>query len=874
MNRFNLPIHSRLRSCLARAFSARSVNGWKRLQHCLNRRSLQAAIRIRRQPGAALPRIDDRWAPGFGVRLFRTSARAEARGSPGSRIPSDPNRSMGLIPLTLLLTVATGLATFHPVHAQPSGDGAARQDAGGSGQDDKPATQVAPRDPEKRPTPVTTGQTDGATPTRTTEDASPGGPSREAMFADFVPTSANMFITIRNLRTLDTALRRARAWPLVSSWSREGEEDDGRAPDIRTALAVLLGPATTINLNEFMESEVAIVAADWADLSHLLWLVRVQDATVIDRWFPPARRMAKHSYASAHAFRMDNGLVVTVRGNVFAMGRRWGGDRVLVDTMRLLQGMGGESLGSDPEYRSLASGLPGPTLCAATFRLDDGDATSGGTRNVRTARGPASMGSLGSLLPVGRRLVIGMTETRGGLEVFARGIGAFSKGAAQVGAATVTQLLSLPSTTILATASTISGAGGAPISSLARTASTWGRYARIFDALHRAGPRGSTALPAIGPGWILAWDQDLEGSGAAPQLAILVQCADAGRLAEDTRVVISDFARVLFPSASNATDVPALDIRERAHLGVSYFSVPLAPVLGGSTHPVMKLLRDAEISWGAADDWLVVTLGREHLERILDARAGLALPLRGLKEAPRLGSHATDYRFAALLQPSSAADVVERWRRRIVSGGSTPAATGGSRGPALPAGGGAGPASSNAFANEDSTGGASRADAGPTMDLGLTWASEPSGGSATVRSIHEDSPLKGVLYSGDVILGVDGQLLAMDAPETDLRSRLFAGGVPAGKSLRIRRADTMLEVVIPTAPKPVPPPALALTGDEPNDDVEELPALDALEDLLFTARTVSVATLAIEGGAPTRYSARMTLRFAAPPAGGKRAEGK
>ena len=665
--------------------------------------------------------------------------------------------------------------------------------------------------------------------------------TRESILADFVPASANLFVSIRNLRALDAAFRRVHAWPLLSAWSREDEgkdaDENDRAPDVQTALAVLLGPTTSINLNEFMEAEVAIVAADWADPSHLLWLVRVRDATAIDRWFPPDRRLAKHAYPSAHGFRMDNVLVVTARGNLFTMRRRWTDDRVLVDTMRLLQGTGGESLGADPEYRSLVSGLPGGLLSTASFLLDDDAEKSVGPRND-------AVDAITSLLPVGRRLVIGVAENRGGLEVIARGTGAFAKGSAEVGAASVTQLLSLPSTTILATASTISGPSGAPISSFAKASSARGRYARMFDALHRAGPRGATALPSIGPGWILAWDQDVEGSGAAPQAALLVQCRDAARLAEDARAIVTDFAKVFVPIASGQDDESPIEVHQHAYRGDACFSVPLASIAGGSTHPVLRWLRGAEISWAAADDWLVLTLGREHLERILDARAGHVLPLRGLKEAPRLGSHPTDYRFVALVQPASAANVVERWRGRIAAGPFVhDAATS--------------PGADTGFAETQV----------PLGGIGFTLAAERLGGAAVVETVDGSAALQNLLRSGDVILGVDGRLLAMEFPAADLRQQLLAGGEPTGKTLRVQRAGSMLEITVPS------PPATPAAAPE-TDDAEALPALEALEDLLSAARTVSAATIAIEGGVAERYSARVSLRFVPLPQGTKRAEGK
>lgn len=703
------------------------------------------------------------------------------------------------------------------------------------------------------------------------DDAPPTAAPRELPFADFVPASANLFISIRNLRALDSAFRRARAWPLIASWSRDNEDDELRAPDIRTALTVLLGPTTSINLNEFMESEVAIVASDWADLSHLLWLVRVRDSTTIDRWFPPDRRLAKHTYADAHAFRMDNGLVVTVRGNLFAMGRRWTDDRVLVDTMRLLQGTAGESLGADPDYRSMTGGLPGNVLCTASFRLDAGDeAERDASRDHAKSPGAPSdkanapkdkkvtssgaVDAMTSLWPVGRRVVIGVAESRGGLEIIARGTGAFGKDAGEVGAAAVTQLLSLPSTTILAMASTISGPNGAPISSLAKGPSTWNRYARMFDALHRAGPRGATALPSIGPGWILAWDRDLEGVGAAPQAALLVQCRDAARLVDDARAVIADFARVLLPAAPGEADDSPFEIRQHAHLGVAYFSVPLAPIAEDSAHPVLRLLPDAEISWAAADDWLVVTLSREHLERILDARAGLALPLRGLKDAPRLGSHPTGYRFVALMQPALAADVVERWRVRLEDGGFVRGAS---------AHADVDPARVKAMATTHEQSESTAKDTVPQVGIGFTLAPEHTGGVAVIESVESHVAEPRRLRPGDRILGVNGQLLTMDSPAADLRRKLMADDPAEAKTLRVQRDGAMLDIVLP--PAPVAAPRI--------DPDEGLPALDALEDLLFTARTVSVALFAVEGGAPTRYSARTTLRFVPLPQETKRADG-
>jgi hypothetical protein len=135
--------------------------------------------------------------------------------------------------------------------------------------------------------------------------------------------------------------------------------------------------------------------------------------------------------------------------------------------------------------------------------------------------------------------------------------------------------------------------------------------------------------------------------------------------------------------------------------------------------------------------------------------------------------------------------------------------------------------------------------------LGVAARLEQIPGVVVVARVHPQTPAFGKLEPEDWILGMDGQLLDLNAPNADLK-RLWAAPTTNGRHvLRIIRGDLVQEVSLE-----VPPPPAGWSS------LLTRPA-DALRELVAAARPIRFASWTVHASDPNQYSALVSLRFSA-----------
>ena len=185
-------------------------------------------------------------------------------------------------------------------------------------------------------------------------------------FARYIPASAGVFLTIRDLGEFDRALTEAHA----SRWLALVDTDSATSspPDLRLAIRRFLSPESTIDIADVMKTEVAVVADSWSQLADAVWFVRLTDPGVPDRWFPKATRSFESPAHLAQFFAVGSDIVVAIRDDVMAMGRRTMKSAMLRQTMELLSGrFNGETLEDSCVFRDLTAELPPRWLARAYF---------------------------------------------------------------------------------------------------------------------------------------------------------------------------------------------------------------------------------------------------------------------------------------------------------------------------------------------------------------------------------------------------------------------------------------------------------------------------------------------------------------------------
>lgn len=639
--------------------------------------------------------------------------------------------------------------------------------------------------------------------------ADPRGARRSggASFERYVPGSTEWYITASKPGEVEKGLRRAHAgrlWTALTGTSEGGDEP----LDLRAALARFLGPKTSIDVDDLMNSEVGIAAHSWSGMSRGVLLVRVTDADAVQVWFPQLQHRRRNVARPARIFRTRDRLIVGVRDDILVMGHHWKGDPLLIRTLELLRGRKGETLEAAASYQQLKAHLPPRSLVQAFVTAPYAN--------------PENAPSDPRFWPAIGRAVIGLYEHDGRLELAVRGsLRAPAPAQGRLPTSTVERLLSLPRTTLLAGATTFDLNYLFETAKKSSPTGLLSRFLTLLSGLQGAGSVRADPLPVLGPSFLVAWGQDLSGDGGTPQLAVLVQCSQAFQLRNEvTRIAGRIIKRISSIDADAAG--AALKIEHTRHLGVRVTSIPLKDFVSRSRLPMARLFASLEPSWAASGDWLILALGREHLERLLDARFGLVPTLETLDDARGLRRPHLSQTGVMLFQGGLAADVIRRWL------------------------------------DDDRAGNASLLSAvwwerlvGSDFEhrLGLAIREEARRGAVVVERVTARGPADGRLQPGDRIIGIDGRLLALSSPASDLRERWASLMARSTPTLRVLRNEEALDVVLPTRASD---DKLALLRLEP---------AAALDELVSLIHVVQSATFAVYASEEQRYSARLTLRM-------------
>ncbi len=654
---------------------------------------------------------------------------------------------------------------------------------------------------------VTTGSTLPAQEARPRPERHPVG-RRVAPLARYAPASSKLFISVRRLDELDAAMRRAHAWRLLPLLTgNPGATEPSFS--LRGALGDFIGPTDSIRVEDLMEAESALVAPSWLELNRSVWLVRPSDKAVLDRWAKGGPR-PRDVASSANFFATDTGLMVCVKGDVAAVARA-GGKTALTDTMMLMAGRPVPLLERDALFQELLYYLPAGPLAVAYSRQGESGSPAGS----------GSAGLIGSDLD---RTVMGLYEGDGRLDVAVRGSLARPQADRALAREAVIRLVELPQTTLLATAFKFSPDAVASTPPM-RHGQMVGRLLTLLQGLRGGEEPDAASPPALSPHLVLAWDQDLRPSGSTPQVALLAQSPNIGELQREIDHIAGNAIRLI--GAIDTTD-QELRIEQSTHLGTPISYISLTQYAKQSRYPMARLFEHVEPAWAVMDDWLVFALSRDHVERILDAHRGLAPTLTGVPDVQVLTADRVERMMTlTIVQADLAADILGQWVTAHESGS-----------PSLldPQWWGAAGDGGRAIRSNR---------------LGIGMKSKQESGVVVVARVYPATAAADRLQPGDRIIGIDGRLLDLVAPNQDLRTR-WNEKPGDSRTVRVQRGGDTLDIVLESVYVTRRPAATAI---KPADAVRELASL---------AASLQFASFASYATDESRYSAKFSLRFTPP----------
>jgi len=626
-------------------------------------------------------------------------------------------------------------------------------------------------------------------------------------FARYVPESAKVFITIQQLDEADRALNRAHAWQLLPLLTGK-PTNNGRPFDLKSAVPTLLGLPTSIGPDEELtQSEMGVVADSWSRFGGAVWLVRVSDEAVLDRWFPPGRRTGGGTFRGVRFFQTQDGLTVCWGGRTVAMSRTWGPDSLLHETMNLIAGKGGDALERSAAFRGLTAYLPAGYPALVYLARDETLPVDG----IKPS----------PWWPAFDRAVVGLYEGEGRIDVAVRASLGAPHHRPKLARTAINRLLRLPQTTLFALATTIDFDQAYAAAAASPARGMLGRYLTFLAAVAGTPDAPPGGWPRLGPHVIVAWGQDLRKGGSTPQVAIMIECRN-GHAVRDRARHIADkmiqLVRAIDPVKADNT----LTIRESRHLSVPVLHVPLKAYAEGSELRLLRLLANTEPAWTIWNGWLIFALGRDHIERILEAEFGLVPTLATVPDVRALSRRSSERSVLSVIQAGLATNVLDQWLAAHEAGS-----------PSL------------LDPSWWESGSPSAPQRQPRLGIGMKIVQEP--GVVSVARVYPNTAAEGRLQPGDRILGIEGHLLSLTSPNADLRKRWADSTAKPGPTLRVQRSGTAMDVVLPKK------------KHGPVTHVRINPA-DAVRELASLGRTLSFASFAVNVTDERHYSARLSLR--------------
>lgn len=656
-----------------------------------------------------------------------------------------------------------------------------------------------------------------------------GASSARPTFASLIPPEANFYLEVRRLSELEASFQRTRAATILPLLVGR-PAPVGDMADFRKSVAALTGVTQPAQLEKLMSCEAAYCAQSWRDLDGAVLLIRLGEESWLSEWFPPSRRNASERKDKTLTFETA-ALRVAARDRLVAICRKSAASPMFVRVAALMQEKKPAGWASDPSFKKLSSAVSSRPLLLVGLRRPPAEPIGAGEPREW------NLGFDVALLAIDDRdgqvsldfraraksVVAGEELSRSSLEVLQR----------------------LPATTLLAWATTADWREG--LKAWSRGEGHWAsRWLSLVDETLPLRPVIESLVSKVGPRTVVVWGRALPARPGVPQLAVFLECEDARSVARD---LTQDVAGIIQPPAATPPDDAGDGAVGEAEEGaVDVEDATVAPIADSAASPVA--LRHGDqlgtpltiIDWpgGASDTapagtpalspsfapidgWLVVALSEDHLRSVIESHRAPRTEeagQRGLRDLRDRPSRSGDI---ATAQPALAASLVTRWLSDHQAGRESP------------------------FDASPWLGPAGRA---LLPRLGVAVVCDGPRGVARVTEVPAAAPAAEHLAVDDWILGVDGQLLALESTSGDLRRRLMNSRRVMGPILRVNRGGEFLDVEIPSKPG---------ASDDPLERM-----IPTLRQLAQIGQRVEFATFHTWDAPPDQYGAHLSVRFSAP----------
>ncbi|MHC4088736.1 MAG: PDZ domain-containing protein [Planctomycetota bacterium] len=632
--------------------------------------------------------------------------------------------------------------------------------------------------------------------------------------AHMVPENTGVYVELLRLKQSDEQLRRANLWSAAQLLLGGKAERAEQAFDWRTLVRENLGVAPQAAATEIFGYRVAVAAPSWERLADAVIVAWLRDAKSLDSVIGRRRAKLKRRYGPVRSYLTITGLWVATDGRVAAFSRSAQADSLFAGVVDLL-----------------SNGKTKPLSERAEFVEQVGQLTRGYAGCLYFPVLHEQGGPLARALPAFASAAVGMYVRGDRLDFEVRATLQQPRSATHRPLIEMRRLERLPHSTLLAWASSVDLPAAYRGLIEGKATGVAGRYVALFRAALDLEEVRRDIVAKLGPRMILLWDR-LRGRNDVPQVAVMFESTEPRNVA---RSLADAFARLA--GSLRRTPEAGEGVTRARHLDTEILSVSLAGLLPGGAQgsPASMLISAMEPSFAALDGWVVAATSPAQLRQVVAAHEGWIPTLGSMEDLQadrwRMSHNAV---VLAVAQPAMAAAVAASWE-----------ATGDA-------------ASANRFARLFGSQPRNVGRAQQRM-LGIGIRKDPVSGEVVVARVRAKRPAIGKLRVGDQILGVDGRLLDLADPVADLRGKIAECADPTGLTLRVRRGEELLDVVVPM-PHAIP------VNRPPSQD----PA-DALRQLQALGRALTYAVYSVARCEPDQFHARISFRLASVESAGGRA---
>lgn len=654
---------------------------------------------------------------------------------------------------------------------------------------------------------------------------SPAADSARGSLARFVPHDSNLYAQLRDLRGLMQL-------PPFAAFDRFLQLPGGVAPAPDERLAPWLGRIKAIAdierddlLRRYFGDEVAVAAPSWQRLADGVVLARLRDPDMIERLFARARGPVLVRDGGRRVCTLDrqDGLWLAARENTIVLGPSKGPGSYFLRVADLLTGQDDKpTLADEAQFVEVRDSLP-PRARGWLFVR-----RAGGPPEAPAAASPHDSGLTRMLEAffqradyVGAAFEVGHDELR----ITAAGHAARDWPLPTADAGDRFRGFATPPTTLLSWrwhcdyASAYRSLSGSSRGGALRV------LAGLAEAAAASVDLADDVLARLGPDSVLLVGYAEGSSAGTPfdlpliSLAVRVQAPDAAVLEVVTALAgrLADIANFQLLRAGREDLIRVI---ARRHEGVPFSSLAIGRFLG--TQSDCPFLASLDVSWCIYDGWLIVSSHPAHLEQIIDA--GVAARAEPIAAAPAAVAAVSCVSDVVVARPRAVARLIDNWVEYLRT--------------------------AHPHVLEDGWWQLVRQRrGGARVQLGLGLKAEPNQpGKVLVALTLEGWPAFESISRGDLILGVDGQLLSTQDPLADFKRLVRHRKHLDGVVLRVEHEGKSRDVRIEIAASP---------GAEPSagNPVQLLPALARL------CHDFTLATYRLSFDRPGRFLAELTLSF-------------